>query len=226
MTIYAQMSPQATESGATTIGTFPSIPIPDFTIGATLPSIVLADGTTSATATIIVGPIYGFTGTVTLSDLPLPADLLRTAIEPATITSSGSATLSCRSIAARTYKVTIIGTSGGIRHDATATFTFADSASPDFRVSAITPVSMTADTTAASSLTVTSEGGFDSQVNLTAAVYPSIGLSVSLGSQSFVYGSGTSTATFSSSTPGDYTVTIGVRASRSRTRPRLLLPLR
>jgi hypothetical protein len=45
-------------------------------------------------------------------------------------------------------------------------------------------------------------------VNLTSTVYPSIGLSVSVNPQSFVRGSGTSTATFSSSTPGDYTVTI------------------
>jgi uncharacterized membrane protein len=55
---------------------------------------------------------------------------------------------------------------------------------------------------------VSSLGGFDQQVNLTSTVYPSIGLSVSVNPQSFVRGSGTSTATFSSSTPGDYTVTI------------------
>jgi uncharacterized membrane protein len=65
---------------------------------------------------------------------------------------------------------------------------------------------------------VSSLGGFEQQVNLTSAVYPSIGLSVSVNPQSFVRGSGTSTATFSSSTPGDYTVTItGTSKSVSHT---------
>jgi len=55
-------------------------------------------------------------------------------------------------------------------------------------------------------------------VNLTSTVYPSIGLSVFVNPQSFVHGSGTSTATFSSSTPGDYTVTItGTSESVSHT---------
>jgi hypothetical protein len=79
---------------------------------------------------------------------------------------------------------------------------------PEFTISAITPLSFAASSTATSSVTVSSLGGFDQQVNLTSTVYPSIGLSVSVNPQSFVRGSGTSSATFSSSTPGDYTVTI------------------
>ena len=55
-------------------------------------------------------------------------------------------------------------------------------------------------------------------MNLTLTVYPSIGLSVSVNPQSFTNGSGTSTATFSSSTPGDYTVAItGMSESVSHT---------
>lgn len=65
---------------------------------------------------------------------------------------------------------------------------------------------------------MSSLGGFDQQVNLTSTVYPSIGLSLSINPQSFVHGSGTSTASFNSSTPGDYTVTItGMSKSLSYT---------
>jgi uncharacterized membrane protein len=126
--------------------------------------------------------------------------------------------VSCSSSVAGTYNVTIVGTSDGIRHSATATLRFAISPPPEFTISAITPLSFAASSTATSSVTVSSLGGFDRQVNLTATVYPSIGLSVSINPQSFVRGWGTSAATFSSSTPGDYTVTItGTSESLSHT---------
>jgi len=79
-------------------------------------------------------------------------------------------------------------------------------------------VSLTADTTATSNVTVTPQGGFHSEVNLTATVYPSTGLSVSLVPRRLVLGSGTTTANFSASAPGDYTVTIiGISKSHSHT---------
>jgi hypothetical protein len=100
----------------------------------------------------------------------------------------------------------------------TSTFRFATSAPPEFTISAITPLSFAASSTATSSVTVSSLGGFDQEVNLTSTVYPSIGLFVSENPQSFVRGSGTSTATFISFTPGDYTVTIiGTSKSVSHT---------
>jgi uncharacterized membrane protein len=196
-----------------------SIPIPDFRVGVTTPSITLADGTTLATSTILVSPINGFTGTVALSDLLLPIDLSCTEIDPAIIPkSSGMAMVSCSSLVARTYDLTIIGASGGIRHNATATFTFVTSASPDFRISAMTPISFTSGSTINTSVGVTPLGGFDSQVNLAATVYPNIGFSISLEPQSLDFGFGMSTATFSSSTPGDYTVKImGTSGSLSHT---------
>jgi hypothetical protein len=219
LAVYPRLAPQATESHGASPRTFDSIPIPDFRLGTTLPNIVPADGTTPATSILFVSPINGFTGTVTLSDPSLPANLTCTAIDPSSIPNgSGHATVSCGSSVAGTYNVTIIGTSDAIRHSATATFRFATSAPPEFTISAITLLSFAASSTATSSVTVSSLGGFDRQVNLTATVYPSIGLSVSMNPQSFVSGSGTSTATFSSSTPGDYTVTItGTSESLSHT---------
>src|SRR6266581_4721754 len=215
---------QDTESHRATPWTLSSVPIPDFTVGVTQPSIVSADGTTHATSIILVSPLNGFTGTVALSDLPLPTDLLCTAIHPAAIpNSSGEATVSCSSSVPGAYDVTIFGTSGGIRHSATATFTFTTSAPPDFTIAAVSSVSLTADTTATSNVTVTPQGGFHSEVNLTATVYPSTWLSVSLVPRRLVLASGTTTAKFSASRirssgtspltcnggrPGEYTITI------------------
>src|SRR6266699_376218 len=162
---------QDTESPRATPWTLSSVPIPDFTVGATQPSIVSADGTTHATSIILVSPLNGFSGTVALSDLPLPTDLLCTAIHPAAIpNSSGEATVSCSSSVPGAYDVTIFGPSGGIRHKAMATFT--TSAAPDFTIAAVSSVSLTADTTATSNVTVTPQGGFHSEVKLTATVYP------------------------------------------------------
>ncbi len=194
--VYPSFPSQAPELQATPASTFGSNPVPDFRIEATLPSIVLADGTTPAISTIIVNPIAGFTGIVTLSTLPLPADLTCAPISPGTIRNgSGQATLSCNSNVARAYSVTIFGTAEGIGHNATATFTFRTLPGPDFAIAAVDLVSLAADTTATSNVTVTPQGGFDSAVNLTGTVYPSNGLSVSL-------------VSFTASSPGDYTVTI------------------
>ena len=169
--------------------------------------------------TIVVNPIGDFLGTIVLSDLPLPAQLKCTGIDPATIPNGGGkAMLSCSSIVAGTYAVTITGTSGAIRHNATATFTFAAFTFPDFTIAATSPVDMISATTATSNVTVNPQGGFSSEVNLTAAVYPSTGLSVLLLPQRLVLGSGTATASFSASAPGDYNVTItGISKSLSHT---------
>jgi hypothetical protein len=219
LAVYPGLAPRAMAPHGASPKTFDSIPAPDFRVGTTLPSIVQADGTAAATSIVFVSPINGFTGTVTLSDLSLPADLTCTAIDPSTIANgSGRAMVSCNSSVAGTYNVTIVATSDAISHSATATFRFATSPPPDFTISAITLLSFAASSTATSSVTVSSLGGFDQQVNLTSTVYPSIGLSVSVNPQSLVRGSGTSTATFSSSTPGDYTVTItGTSKSVSHT---------
>ena len=212
------LTPQSTESHAKPSWIFDSIPVRDFRVGATLPNTVPADGT-PATSIIFVSPINDFNGTVALSDLPLPAGLFCTAIVPATIPDgSGTATISCSSRLAGTYRVAIIGTSGEIRHNATAIFTFEAFTFPDFTIAAVSRVNMISATTTTSNVTVNPQGGFDTGVNLTSTVYPNTGLSVSLIPQRLVLGWGTATASFSASAPGDYTVTItGVSKSLSHT---------
>ena len=219
LVIYPLLAQQTSRSDVTSSRTFNSVPLPDFSITAIVSDIVPADATTPATMTIVVNPIGDFLGTIVLSDLPLPAQLKCTGIDPATIPNGGGkAMLSCSSIVAGTYAVTITGTSGAIRHNATATFTFAAFTFPDFTIAATSPVDMISATTATSNVTVNPQGGFSSEVNLTAAVYPSTGLSVLLLPQRLVLGSGTATASFSASAPGDYNVTItGISKSLSHT---------
>ncbi len=219
LTFHPILAPQGTESHSKPSWTFDSIPVQDFRVGATLPNTVPADGTTPATSTIFVSPMKGFNGTVALSDLPLPTGLFCTAIVPATIPNgSGTATISCVSRVAGTYRVAIIGASGEIRHDATATFTFAAFTFPDFTIAATSLVNMISATIATSNVTVIPQGGYDSEVNLTAIVYPSTGLSVFLTPQRLILGSGTATASFNASVPGDYNVTItGMSKSLSHT---------
>ena len=182
---------------------------PDFTIGATSPTVTPADGTTSASSVIIINPVSGFIGTVTLSDSPLPANIACTPIVPASIPNAlGTATLSCTSIVAGIYAVTIVGTSGEISHNTTRAFTFAAFASPDFTITAPSVVSLSSSRSVTTSVTLTSLGGFHSRVNLTSTIYPNFGLSVSLNPQYLDSGAGLATATFNSSSPGDYTVAI------------------
>jgi hypothetical protein len=208
-TVYSVFAPQISESLPSSSETFNSIPATDFTITASPPNVVPPDGTTTAASTIIVNPIGDFTGTVTLSDTPLPADITCKAITPVSISNGrGTAKLACTSTISGTYAVTIMGVSGGIRHNTTRTFTFSTSPSPDFTISSVSTVSFNSGSEATSNVTVTAQGEFDSQVNITTTIYPSIGLSVSLSPQHVAFGSGLSTATFSSSTPGDYTVQI------------------
>ncbi len=189
--------------------TLNSVSTSDFTITASLPSVVPADGFTPATSIIVINPLNDFTGTVALSDVPLPLDMTCKAIDPASIRNAlGMATLSCTSAVAGIYAVTIAGVSGGISHNTTRTFAFAASPPPDFMITTIDTVSFNSGSTATSNVTVTLQGGFDSQVKITTTIYPTIGLSVSLNPQDLTSDSELSTATFSSSSPGDYTVMI------------------
>jgi len=100
----------------------------------------------------------------------------------------------------------------------TTAFTFAGSTSPDFRITASGPASFTSGSTSTSQVVVTPENEFYSEVVLTTIISPNVGLSVSVSPSNLVYGSGISTATFSSSTPGHYSVAItGASGSLSHT---------
>src|SRR5207244_11791054 len=106
------------------------------------------------------------------------------------VITSGISTIRCDASIAWTYLLTVTGTSGPLTHSITATFKFTSMVSPDFTISATTPISFFSGSVATSSVTVTAENGFYSLVTLTANVSPHTGLSVSLNPTTFVYGSG------------------------------------
>ena len=97
--------------------------VPDFSMSATPPSQTVAPGSaTSYTVSVSAGT--GFSGTVSFSVSGLPVGATPN-FNPATVTTSGSTTLSIAtttSVALGTYSILISGTSGGLVHTGPATF--------------------------------------------------------------------------------------------------------
>lgn len=194
-------------------------PPPDFTIGASSPSA--ANVGQSATSTITVTAVNDFSGTVSLSHGPLPSGLTCTAISPAFVAGSGTASLSCSSTVANSYNVTITGTNGSLVHTTTATFTFIPP--PDFTISAsVSNMSIYVGSSGTSTIFLESLNSFTGNVSLSATVsavdvsgslspvYPSAFLRPTMVTLS-ANGSGESTLTVSTShltTPGTYAVKI------------------
>lgn len=190
-------------SGSFTHDVSVAVNVAGFTVAA-LPATAPADGSTAAMSTIVVNPLNGFSDSVSLSDSPLPSGLNCQPINPSTITGSGTSSLSCISTTAGSYPITITGTSGSLTETATATFTF--TAPPDFSLDATPSASFASGSTGTSTVTISGQNGFDNYVTLSAQVSPTSGLTISFNPTSLYPGE--STATFSSSTAGSYTVTI------------------
>src|SRR4029077_9246802 len=100
-----------------------SLKVTDFGITATSPSAVIASS--PATSTISLTYLSGFAGTVGLTD-SIPAGLNCGPISPGSLTSSGTASISCSSNIAGTYTLGITGTSGTLSHSTTASFVIED----------------------------------------------------------------------------------------------------
>jgi hypothetical protein len=172
--------------------------VQDFMITATSPAAV--DVGQSATSTITITGLNGFAGTVSLSDT-VPPGLTCGPISPATVTGSGTATLSCSSTTPTNYVVTVTGMSGSLTHSTTATFSFVD-----FTVTASTPAAATVGSTETSMVTVTGINGFAGTVTLSDIV-PS-GLSCTAISPSSVTGSGSASLSCTSTTATNYVVSV------------------
>ena len=171
----------------------------DFTIIASSPGSTPVGS--SATSTITVAAVNGFAGNVTLSDTLL-SGLTCNTITPATVTGSGTASLSCSSTNAGTYTVTVSSTDGILAHSTTAAFTFTD-----FKITVSTaPVAVNVGATTTVTITVTPLNGFIGAVELTAN--PSIGLNATVSPSTITGGSGTAKLTVRSTTAGNYTVTV------------------
>ena len=184
---------------------------PDFALSANPGTVSFIAGQ-SATSTISLQATGGFSGTVALTAVSVPAGVT-TSCAPSNISGSQTSTCTLASSTPGTYIVTATGTNGSLVHTTSIGVTVTAPSSPDFSISAIpASISFVAGQTAASTISLTSTDGFSGAVALTAASSPS-GVAASCAPSS-ISGSETSTCTLSSSTPGSYTVTVtGTSAS-------------
>ena len=185
-------------SGTLTNSATVVVAVTDFIISATSPNASPSGG--SAISTITVSAVNGFAGTVILADT-VPANLGCAPITPSSITNSGTATVSCSSTTAGTYRLTITGTSGTLSHTTTATFMVTD-----FTLTATSPAAVNVGVSATSPITVTAVNGFTGTVSLTDNV--PTGLTCGAISPPSVTNSGTATVSCSSTAAGTYTLTI------------------
>lgn len=99
----------------------------DFSLSANPGSLTTAGGT-SSTSSISIAGSGGFAGTVALAASGVPAGA-SSSFSPASVAAGGSSTLTLSAGTATpgTYSVTVTGTSGGITHSATVTWTISAS---------------------------------------------------------------------------------------------------
>jgi subtilase family serine protease len=193
---------------------------PDFSIGGT-PATISGPGQ-SGTSTITVSAKNGFAGTVTLTcaSASLPAGASCTFV-PASLTpgSSVSATSTLTfsttsTTPAGTTNVTVTGTSGAVTHNASVSLTVA---APNFTISApaLSPASVAPGSSATSTITIGSTGGYTGAVALACTSIsggtpaPTCAFSLS----SVANASGTSTLTVS--TAASHSISSAVRPSSS-----------
>jgi subtilase family serine protease len=146
---------------------------PSFTLAASPASLSVTQGS-SGTSTITVTDKNGFTGSVTLAASGLPSGVTAafgtnptTGTSVLTLTASATATTG-------TATVTITGTSGSMTATSTVALTVnASSATKNFTLS-LSPASFTIDErgSVSTTLTITSQGGFNSAVTLSVNEFP------------------------------------------------------
>jgi subtilase family serine protease len=146
---------------------------PSFTLSDSPSSLSVTQGT-SGTSTITVTDKNGFTGSVTLAASGLPSGVTAafgtnptTGTSVLTLTASATATTG-------TSTVTITGTSGSLTATTTLALTVnASSATKNFTLS-LSPASFTIDErgSVSTTLTITSQGGFNSAVDLSVNEFP------------------------------------------------------
>jgi hypothetical protein len=129
----------------------------DFAL-TSVPATVTANAGSAGTSTITVSALNGFSGIVSLATNSTSFCTL----SPASITASGSSTLSCTITIAGTVHIGITGTSASLSHTLTVSYVV-----QDFNISATpTTVTVLAGSTGTSTLTIGALNGFNSIVVL------------------------------------------------------------
>jgi hypothetical protein len=149
---------------------------PDFSLSVSPSSQSVTQGGTTGNYTVTVNPTNGFTGSVTLSVSGLPTGATANAfsVNPTTSTSTFTVTTSS-GLSAGTYPFTITGTSTGsngtLTHTASATLIVNPAGT--FTLS-ISPTSLTVrrGSSGTYKVTVTGNGGFNSNVQLSVSGLP------------------------------------------------------
>ena len=150
---------------------------PDFTVAASPSSLTIPQGS-NGTSTITVSSLNGFNAATTLTASGLPTGVTAAfSTNPVTPPANGNATstltLTASSTATTgTATVTITGTSGSTTHTATITLTV--NPPPNFTIGA-SPSSLTINqgSNGTSTITITSQNGFNSPTTLSASGLPS-----------------------------------------------------
>src|SRR6266581_6708871 len=179
---------------------FVSLSQSDFSISSSSPSRV--DAGQSASSTITVTGKNGFNGIVTLTDM-VPLGLRCGAITPSQVTGSGTATVSCSSLIASTYTLSITGANASLAHSTTATFNFKQQ---DFTITATSPAGVYTTKSATATISVLGESGFNGTVALAETIPP--GLDCGALAANNLTGSGSTTVSCSSPTAGTYALNI------------------
>jgi kumamolisin len=167
----------------------------------------------SGTITITSTVINGFSSAIALSASGQPSGVT-VAFSPTTISGAGSSTATisvASSVLPGTYKIKVLGTSGGATEVVTISLTVND---VYFTItSSPTSLSIAEGASGAAKITTTASAGFSSALTLSAAGYP-IGVSVSFSPRTIAKpGTGTSTMTVKVGTKvkaAHYTITIKV----------------
>jgi serine protease len=186
-----------------------SAPPPDFTLSSTPASQTIYRGAT-ASYSIGVGTQTGFAGSVALIVSGLPAGTTAS-LSPASVGAPGSSTLTVVtsvSTPTGTFLLTVAGVSGSIIHTLPVTLVVAAQPQADFSITATPPsASVRRGGTAIYTVTVTGQGGFSDQVQLSVTGLPRD--ATGSFSPAAVIGSGTSTLNVKTGTTrGTFTLTI------------------
>jgi subtilase family serine protease len=183
---------------------------PLYGLTASKGAITIPQGS-SGTNTITSTVLNGFSSAIALSATGQPSGVT-IAFSPTSIAGAGSSTATINvasSVLPGTYKIKVLGTSGGTTQSVTISLTVNDvyftiSSSP-------TSLSIAEGSSGTAKITTTASAGFSSALTLSAAGYP-IGVSVSFNPRMIAKpGTGTSTMTVKVSTKvktGSYTITV------------------